>query len=173
MKKTWLICGLVLLSVDGARADDLAQQVVGHWTKQGDAAQTIEFYGAGVGTDANFFHYEFPSTNQISLHHGSDSTATYTISIANGELHLVDSESIEAVYDVSGGITNACVLNLHQLKGAKALFEVDHGGEEAMSVTQLIPSYLTDLPVCSDGGIYQLNDKNHGPTCSVPGHEVE
>lgn len=163
-----------LFAVGVACADDLGTAVVGSWTAEGKA---IEFYGQNIGRSVAettyYFKYDFPSDGQITLNFGGGSTETCAISITNNELRIVDASQQETVYTKVETNLNACVQNLRQLDGAMTLFSLDHDGRPANGPGDLIPAYLTTLPTCPDGGIYNLAGPGGHPACTMEGHALD
>ena len=170
-----------LFAVGVACAEDVATAVVGRWTAEGKA---IEFVGQNIGRSAaettrpsglgtGYFKYDFPSDGQITFSFGGGSSEQCAISITNNELHLVDASQQETVYTKSETNLNACVQNLRQLDGAMSLFSLDHGGMTANGPGDLVPAYLTTLPTCPDGGIYNLSGPGGHPACTMEGHSLD
>ena len=164
----------LLFAVGVACADDVTTAVVGSWTAEGKA---IEFYGQNIGRSVaettRYFKYDFPVEGQITLNYGGGSTETCAISITNNELHITDASQQETVYTKSETNLNACVQNLRQLDGAMTLFSLDHEGATAMGPGDLIPAYLSTLPTCPDGGIYNLAGPGGHPACTIEGHSLD
>lgn len=171
-----------LFAVGFAFADDLTTAVVGRWTAEGKA---LEFYGQAIGRSIaetpRYFKYDFPADGQITLNFGGGSTEPCAISITNNELHITDAGQQETVYTKVETNLNPCVQNLRQLDGAMALFALDHPSTEpeageGMNVIgfgDLVPAYLPSLPVCPDGGMYDLTGANGHPACNITGHSLD
>ena len=163
-----------LFAVGFACADDLTTSVVGRWTAEGKA---IEFYGQAIGRSIaetpRYFKYDFPADGQIALNYGGGSTEQCAISITSNELHIIDAGQQETVYTKAETNLNACVQNLRQLDGAMSLFSLDHEGATAMGPGDLIPAYLSTLPTCPDGGIYNLSGPGGHPACTIEGHSLD
>lgn len=70
---------------------------------------------------------------------------------------------------------NACINNLRQLDAAKEQWALAEGKEnEAEPDLQGVLEYIKGnrMPVCPQGGTYQLNAIGTAPTCSHPGHAL-
>lgn len=147
--------------------------VVGRWVS---GEKALDFYGRGIGRSiqetVRYFRYTFPSEDRIVLNFGGGSSNEFTISVASNELRLVDAGGQETVYSKGELDLNPCVENLRQLDGAMALFALDHDGMPAGSPRELVPVYLPELPVCPDGGIYNLTGAGGHPVCTVAGHRL-
>ena len=163
-----------LFAVGFGFAEDLTTAVVGRWTAEGKA---LEFYGQNIGRSVaettHYFKYDFPADGQIALNYGGGSTEQCTISISSNELHIIDASQQEAVYTKAEPNLNACVQNLRQLDGAMSLFSLDHDGMPANGPGDLIPAYLSTLPTCPDGGIYNLSGPGGHPACTIEGHALD
>jgi len=69
----------------------------------------------------------------------------------------------------------ACIANLKQIEGAKALWGLDNGGTGTPTFTGtngLVSQYIKKEPTCPGGGTYTIGNLNTEPTCDVPGHEL-
>lgn len=65
-----------------------------------------------------------------------------------------------------------CAINLDALAAACRQYAVQSGGFPAQA-SDLVPTYLIQLPVCPSGGDYQLGTpEGTPPTCSIPGHHL-
>ena len=69
-----------------------------------------------------------------------------------------------------------CVLNLRNIEGAKAIWNLEKG-----QLTNQIPTdddlfgpnlAIRTKPSCPSGGTYSLNSVSNAPTCSVAGHTI-
>ena len=162
-----------LFAVGVACADDMGTAVIGRWTAEGKA---IEFVGQNIGRSVaettRYFKYDFPSEGQIAFNFGGGSSEQCAISITNNELHITDVSQQETVYTKSETNLNACVQNLRQLDGAMSLFSLDHENMPANGPGDLIPAYLSTLPTCPDGGIYNLAGPGGHPACTIEGHSL-
>jgi hypothetical protein len=169
-----------LFAVGFVFAEDLTTAVVGRWTAEG---KTLEFYSQAIGRSVaettrpsglgtGYFKYDFPSDGQIALNFGGGSTEPCAISITNNELHITDASQQETVYTKAETNLNPCVQNLRQLDGAMSLFALDHDGMSANGPGDLIPAYLSTLPTCPDGGIYNLAGPGGHPACTIEGHSL-
>ena len=171
-----------LFAVGFVFAEDLTTAVVGRWTAEGKA---LEFYGQNIGRSVaettRYFKYDFPADGQIIFNYGGGSTESCAISITNNELHITDASQQETVYTKAETNLNACVQNLRQLDGAMSLFALDHpstelgagDGRSANGPGDLIPAYLSTLPTCPDGGIYNLSGLGGHPACTIEGHSLD
>ncbi|HQQ61421.1 MAG TPA: hypothetical protein PKU89_08815 [Kiritimatiellia bacterium] len=64
----------------------------------------------------------------------------------------------------------SCARNLDALSAACRRYAAEQGGFPARPDV-LVPAYLPAVPVCPDGGAYQLGTpEGDPPACSVPGH---
>ena len=70
--------------------------------------------------------------------------------------------------------TKACISNLKQLEGAKAVWALEHGkGTNDMPRWSEIigkTNYLESKPICPQGGSYTLGAVGTTARCTVPGH---
>ncbi|HZQ47406.1 MAG TPA: hypothetical protein VFC07_10370 [Verrucomicrobiae bacterium] len=72
--------------------------------------------------------------------------------------------------------TAQCLNNLRQIDGAKQTWALEmKKSPNDVPTWQDVLRYLgppnSSAPRCPSGGTYQLNDLNHPPTCSIPGHQ--
>jgi len=66
-----------------------------------------------------------------------------------------------------------CARNLEAIRTACHQYASEVGGFPA-ALSDLVPDYLPDVPVCPAGGTYTLGTPEGAPpTCSVPGHRLE
>ncbi len=71
---------------------------------------------------------------------------------------------------------NACINNLRQLDAAKEQWALEankSAGDAADEAAVLQYVKGAAMPVCPQGGVYQLNAIGESPTCSHPGHALE
>jgi competence protein ComGC len=66
---------------------------------------------------------------------------------------------------------NACVNNLRQMSGAKDEYALDNNNA-VPGIEDLVPTYISRMPVCPKGGQYELGVPGEYPACSVPGHTL-
>lgn len=70
----------------------------------------------------------------------------------------------------------ACIANLKQIDGAKAVWADAHKklktDEPADSDLFGAEQYIREKPICPAGGAYSLNPVGSAPTCSIPRHEL-
>ncbi len=69
---------------------------------------------------------------------------------------------------------NACIGNLRQIDGAKAVFAIDKNKVDATVPTwaDLVPNYLRRQPNCPSAGVYGINSVGTVPTCNATGHTI-
>ena len=78
--------------------------------------------------------------------------------------------NVTTTYNSETWTLSPCTINLRQLDGAMNLYAADHDDMPPMGIPDLVPGYLTDLPLCPQGGTYVLSSP---PQCSVEGHGLE
>jgi prepilin-type N-terminal cleavage/methylation domain-containing protein len=68
---------------------------------------------------------------------------------------------------------NACIVNLHQIDGAKQVWATENRKGDAVVPTDAdIAPYIKNnqMPLCPGGGVYTLHSIGENPTCDQPGH---
>ena len=139
-------------------------EIEGRWVAED---MSLEFLGDGIGRDGDAYFTYSLADDQLTLNYGAGETATYTVALEDGNLHLADAEGNNHTYTSEDLALSPCVINLHKLNAAKELFAKDHG-DRMPSLNDLMV-YLPNLPQCPDGGIYTINAPGTPPRCSVPG----
>lgn len=73
---------------------------------------------------------------------------------------------------------NACINNLRMIDGAKEQWALANnkgeGEGEALTLKDLVgpDKWMPKMPVCPDGGQYQVKPIGANPTCTIPGHKL-
>ena len=71
---------------------------------------------------------------------------------------------------------NACIANLKQIDGAKAIWALEHDKRtnDVPAWSDIIreTNYLSRIPKCPSRGTYTLRSVGEPPACSVPGHAL-
>lgn len=69
--------------------------------------------------------------------------------------------------DEFGSRRNVCVSQLTQLDSAKEQWAMDNSASKGTTVTMtdIVPTYLRELPVCPQGGHYELGKIGESPKC--------
>jgi len=128
-----------------AMAAEPEDSLVGAWVNQADANDTLEFFGLGIGENAQYFACTSPASDQVTLTYGGGSTETYTVASVNGDLHLTDAQHMTKVYSAATA-TSGCAKSLKQVAGAKAVFAADNPDIENPTLADLVGAYLTAIP---------------------------
>ncbi|MBL7068577.1 MAG: hypothetical protein ISS34_01790 [Candidatus Omnitrophica bacterium] len=67
-----------------------------------------------------------------------------------------------------------CISNLNQSAKAKRMWFIETGGKSTNPTWQdLVPQYLSAMPVCPSGGTYSLGDIDASPACSIGYNDTE
>jgi len=71
---------------------------------------------------------------------------------------------------------SACVANLKQVEGAKAVWAMEHSKQPSdvpLPEDLFGPDkYIREMPVCPEGGVYTWNRVAEPPTCTVKEHKL-
>jgi len=160
-----LVCTTALVIAEGVQ-----EGILGSWSHDDTV---LNFYDAGIGREVDgaterYFRYSFPSADQLALDYSAGETSQYTVALTNETLEITDDQEVTTVFAAVEDTTHPCVKNLHQLRGARVLFALDHPDEENPRLQDLFPEYLSSFPVCPDGGIYSTE----APICSIAEHRL-
>ena len=170
----FLLLGLAVLclSARSARATG-ADAFFGRWRAESGAQ--LEFLPEGVGREAEpggrVFRYEAAGDAAIRLTFGG---ATNTaVAVISGDALSLAGGGTTGTFQRAEGAVSGCRVGLAAIEVAKALFRAEHPGAEPMSVSDLVPAYLSAMPVCPSDGIYALGAEGRKAACNVHGHEAE
>ena len=85
----WLIvCVCSSLALLASMAAEPEDSLVGAWVNQADANATLEFFGNGIGENAQYFACTFPASDQVTLNYGDGNSETYTVAFVGADVHL-------------------------------------------------------------------------------------
>ena len=170
----FLLLGLaaLCLSARSARAAG-ADAYLGRWRT--DRGAQLEFLPEGVGREAEpggrVFRYAVAGDAAILITFGG-ATNTAVAVISGDALSLAGGGTTSNFQRAEGGVSG-CRAGLAAIEVAKALFRAEHPGAEPLSVSDLVPAYLSAMPACPSDGIYALGAEGRKATCNVHGHEAE
>lgn len=169
MKSTAWVVFLFLVCSGPLWAEQSPESVLGKW---GCGDETIEFMKFGIGRESNalvsrYFRYRFDTGDVLTLDFGAGTVVEYSISISEDELTLTDTNQQAKVFSLLEVPHPSCASNVKQFEGAMALYALDHEGDAAQSILDIIPAYLFDAPQCPDGGVYIFEERVR---CSLVEH---